>query len=266
MKTILLHVHPDEGQTARLEAALDLARRFDAHIDCVQTSSFALYAGTNMAGATAAFTAEAARQMTEHRAAVEKDLANEDVSWTWQDRSGGPAGALIAASSLADLVILSPERSTIDPGGVEPIVGTVLTGARSPVLVVPHEVHGWRSDAPLMVAWNGSVEAAHALKGALPLVAAAPAVHIVVAERSVRDFPRDGAARYLSRADIDSELHEIESGASGVGAALLTKARELDAGAIVMGAYGRSRLTEFIFGGVTGHVLKHAHLPLVMAH
>ena len=50
------------------------------------------------------------------------------------------------------------------------------------------------------------------------------------------------------------------------GEALLMRANDLGANLLVMGAYARSRMREFVFGGATRYVLEHANIPVLMSH
>ena len=52
----------------------------------------------------------------------------------------------------------------------------------------------------------------------------------------------------------------------GAGEGLLSAAGEADANLLVMGAYGHSRLREFVLGGATREVLTHSGLPVLLAH
>jgi nucleotide-binding universal stress UspA family protein len=70
----------------------------------------------------------------------------------------------------------------------------------------------------------------------------------------------------LQRHKIKSEAKTMEGGGESAGKALLKHAQEINAGLIVMGAYGHSRLREFVFGGATRHVLDDMTRPVLMSH
>jgi nucleotide-binding universal stress UspA family protein len=50
-----------------------------------------------------------------------------------------------------------------------------------------------------------------------------------------------------------------------MGRLLLSQAGAFDANLVVMGAYGHSHLSEWVFGGVTRTVLREAGLPVLMS-
>jgi nucleotide-binding universal stress UspA family protein len=140
-----------------------------------------------------------------------------------------------------------------------------------PVLVVRGDVASFDVTAPVMVAWNGSAEAAHALRAAVPLLAAARKVWLVsVAEPADRkprfDFPALEGAQYLSRHGIDCELVEVPRGEAKIGDTLFSAAQMRDCGLMVMGAYGHSRLAEMLLGGVTRQMLSAPPMPILLAH
>lgn len=118
----------------------------------------------------------------------------------------------------------------------------------------------------LAVAWNASPEAARVVQAALPWLSQAREVHLLGAG-TPRLEPEGlpALARYLAAHGIEATSHELRADGS-IGSALLGKAKDLDAGCLIMGGYGRSRMQEMIFGGATRHILAHPDLPLLLAH
>lgn len=84
MKSILVHIHEDAGQNARLQAALDTARYYSGHLTCLQAMPFAAYAGEPFTGAMIAYEAYA-ETMEATRTRIEAQLQNEGVPWDWID-------------------------------------------------------------------------------------------------------------------------------------------------------------------------------------
>ena len=124
-------------------------------------------------------------------------------------------------------------------------------------------------DVPLaraVVAWDGGDEAALALRLAAPLLATAASVQVLTVEEKPSGLVAEDALRYLARHGVSAEL--VERQREGTTEATLAKA-VADAGAdlLVMGAYGRSRLREYLFGGVTRHFIADDAGPaLLLAH
>lgn len=199
------------------------------------------------------------------RTRVEDRLRVEGVNWDWLHVDDLMSTALIRASALADLVIVSLAGPAIMREDPRPLATKVALGARTPVLGVPQTTSGLRLDRPALVAWNGSPEAAAAMRTSLPFLRRAPTVYLLEVEEKPHIYPRDRAARYLSRHDVNVEI--VQRFASRrVSETMREAAREFGVGLIVMGAYGHSRLREFLLGGVTRDLVLESDLPLLMAH
>lgn len=269
MRSIVLHIHDDDCFEARFQTALDLAKAYDGHIDCVQPIPFDLTAPGDIYGMGAAEMAPIVREAADKfQQKVEARLAAEGVTWTWTQDFDAAGYLLIAHAALADLVVLS----TSDPaGGKAPsgLAGHVAIHSQTPVLAVPAGVRSFDVTAPALVAWNGSVQASHALRAAVPLLRRASSVQIatVEEEREMRSFdlPATAGAEFLSRNGIACEIVAIpRRGSSGE---VLRQAADMrKAGYIVLGAYGHTRLRETVFGGVTRDLLAHSRVPLFLCH
>lgn len=265
MKSILLHVHDDHAQDARLQVALDLARACQSHLSCVQATPFNRYVvGDAFGGFYAATTLPEEEQEQER---IEQRLKGEDIPWDWYRGDQEPAHVLVSRGRLADVLILSrQDKGRGDKPAPLPIVADVAVHARAPVLVVPPETNGFRVDRPVAIAWNGSIEAAHSLRLSLSLLHLAAQVHIITVSDEELDFPSTDASRYLARHDIPSELHEWPRKGRSIAQSLSDAAIELDASCLIMGAYGHSRLRETVLGGVTRELLAETAVPLLLAH
>ncbi|TNC65809.1 universal stress protein [Rubellimicrobium roseum] len=122
----------------------------------------------------------------------------------------------------------------------------------------------------VLVAWNGSRETTLAVQHALPFIRRAERVTLLEGtgkERfpSVTRWPLVSMEGYLmTQAERIRKI--ILPGSEGdAGAAILRAAAQSGADLVVMGAYGRSWLAEWVLGGATRHVLRHACVPLLMA-
>lgn len=270
MKSLLLHVQDDAGMEARLQAALSIARATSGHVSCLHVTPINLYIMSD--GMTGAYMMpnfintldEMERKM---RARIEESLKNEDVSWDYEHVDGEPAQEIVSRSSLADLVVLGRYHHRETRYTPITLMGDVLQSARAPILVQPQELNTFDVFGPAVVGWNGSFEAANALRAALPLLKMASAVHIVtVEEPKEHRLPSLAASTYLSRHGVTSELHARPKSDMPVEKAIVETAQVMDAGYIVMGGYGHSRAREFLFGGVTRTLLSECAIPLIMGH
>lgn len=269
MKSILLHTANDTGFESRLNVTLDIARAHEAHITFLQPSiqispmAYAPSAGHFVADLNIADIQEAEQQF---RSEIENRLKTEDVQWDWQIGLGDAARLMVEQSGLADLLVLSqsPKKLTddLDP---HPIAGEVAIHAHAATMVVPTENDTFDSEKPIVVAWNGSKEASLAIRLSLPMMRMASSVHVVTVEEG-HDLPNLDASAYLSRHNISSELHQLKAGKRNIAEMIEEFTQDKGASAIVMGAYGKSRLRETLMGGVTRDQIFKSKLPLILAH
>ena len=271
MKMILLHIHDDLGAESRLQAALDVARAHEAHVQCVQVTPVPdlmaadIYGG---AGYAPAIVAELRANDDAYRAKVEERMGREDVPWDWRHLDGDSVTGLLAASTLADLIVATlPESGRTGVNDPLAIVPELALGGRTPVLAVPPAAKGFAATGRALVAWDGSAEAGAALRAAVPLLRMAGAVDIVAVEEADKaEFAANAPAEYLARHGISAEYHCWPRKGRPVDAVLAEAIGALAADWVVMGAFGHSRLREFVFGGVTRAMLRGAQVPLLLAH
>jgi nucleotide-binding universal stress UspA family protein len=148
-------------------------------------------------------------------------------------------------------------------------IESALFDSGRPVLVVPYiHTSGLKLDR-VMVCWDGSRPASRAIGDAMPLLARGKAIEIVVVtgegDKS-GEITGTNMKRHLARHGIETEIKRVAAGNVGVQGAILTHAGASGADFIVMGAYGHSRLREFILGGVTRSILKSMPAPVLMSH
>ncbi len=195
---------------------------------------------------------------------VSKPMCTQ-ASTAWLDGDSPDRGPISTYGSLADLIVvnLPGERS----GRVDwAVVESALFGARRPALVLP----AGRTEVDFLrpvIAWNGSVEAANAVRGALDLFEPRSKIGILQIGRLREGFlPADRLVDDLGWHCLSAELHQVEDSPRRTGDIILREAKLLGASILVMGAYTHNRAREMILGGVTNHVLRHANIPLLLAH
>jgi nucleotide-binding universal stress UspA family protein len=269
MKSILLHIYDDTALESRMQAAFDLARAFDGHITCLHATPYEDYLATDpllAAALPAEFSAKMEMLRIELQAKVETRIESEGVSWEWVHVDDAMARGLIHHSALADIIVLSLAGPTTEWDEPRPLAAAVATGAMASVLAIPAGLERFDANAPVLIGWNGSAEAALAIKAALPLLRLASSVHLIEVEDRAPAYPRDRAARYLSSHGLSVEIMQRRPVDGSVSRALSQAALELGAGLVVMGAFGRSRLRELLLGGVTKDLLLSSSVPLLLAH
>jgi nucleotide-binding universal stress UspA family protein len=148
------------------------------------------------------------------------------------------------------------------------LLGELLHRSRTPLFIPADDGAPVDPTGTALIAWDGSYEAANAVRAAVGLLKIASQVRVLqIHEKEDEAFPGTKLLEYLSRHGIHAELF-TESAASKefVSDALVAHARAIGAAYLVMGGYNHSRVGEFVFGGVTRSLLKSSPVPLLIAH
>ncbi len=180
---------------------------------------------------------------------------------------GAPRVEILAAAPRHDIVVLGRRTYFHFETQQKPddTLEEILHRPPRPVVAAPNPV---AKEGPVLVAYDGSPEAARALQTAQCLgLLAGQEVHVVSirADRIRAREQADCAVAYLSAHDVDATAHAVGSG-DAAGPLLLEQAAGVGAGLIVMGAYGPRSLGERLFGSVTQSVLDDATIPLFLYH
>lgn len=173
------------------------------------------------------------------------------------------APSMATQAKLADFAVLPSIREEEEAfWGVVRDTALFLSGR--PVLFVP-EIAKPPIGETVIVAWKDSVEAVRAVTAAEPFLDKAKRIRLVNIEENGKDETAAGMADYLTRAGLRVELVKLALKGRQVGEVLLEAATG-QGSLLVMGAYGRWRWREWVFGGATHYVLRHMTGPVLMAH
>lgn len=256
-------------------AALDLAARLGAHVTGVALAVDPIVPGFVVAplpvevieqaraqaiavadAAVAAFTAEAGRLEVAHETRTSEILMG-----------GAPEGFAVACRTT-DLVVIGQD----DPDRPEPmretLIETALFEGVAPTLLVPYISKGNLNFDRVMIAWDGGRTAARAVQAAMPILAEAKKITVVMVDRAGSDPGQPGAdlATWLARHGLDVDVEQVEAPDISIADALLDLAADKSFDLLVMGGYGHSRVREFLLGGATRGILASMTLPVLMAH
>jgi nucleotide-binding universal stress UspA family protein len=273
-KTILVHADGSRHAHARVELAAFLAAQHGAHLIGAAMTGVSRFVvppervfkpGSLEAGyfkpldqaATRALD-DFARVAAGRAAAIEKRLVRDQAD-----------DALAGLARFADLVVLSqddPDEALCSQPTRLPEY--VILNAARPVLVVPRV--GWRRARleKVLLAWDGSKEAAFAMSASVPLLRHASTVLVASFQHGAgaeRQAEIACLLRYLEHHGVKAGL-ALREAALDSGRALLQLAAELGSDLLVMGCYGHSQFHELILGGASRTVLSDAAIPVLMAH
>ncbi|GJE12258.1 MULTISPECIES: universal stress protein [Methylobacterium] len=172
---------------------------------------------------------------------------------------------LAERARLHDLTVLDIGPRTYDLD--RQMIEKALFHSGRPVIAVPpgHDAFAARR---ILVAWDGSAQAARAANDALPFLRAAEAVEIVSVGTEAEihaAVPGAEFAPHLARHGVKVSVNDLPKG-EGVAATLRAQAGLFRADMIVMGAYRHAPTREYFFGGVTRSFLRGSPAPLFLAH
>jgi nucleotide-binding universal stress UspA family protein len=280
-KDLLVVLDEDERSRERIALAATLAERFGAHLVGLYVA-----VGPEPPGRFDQFNgyaplfrpiyeeleAKIRAQADAMRLIFEDLVGRGSLSAEWRMASGYPAHQVAMHGRYADLIILGQ----IDPAEpwsplLHPLPHEVALAAGRPVLVVPYAGHFEQIGRRVLIGWDAGREATRAVGDAMPLLAAASSVTVMTVdagEGATKHGAVPGAdiALHLARHGVTANVEQTVSADIGVGNVLLSRANDLEADLLVMGAYGHSRVRELLLGGATRTVLASMTLPVLMAH
>ena len=279
IKNLLLHIVDDEFCDQRIECGLTLARAFLAHLTCIHVTPIEAYVAFDRFGGILVMD-EVMRAVDEGdaeiRRKVEERLAREDISWSYEQVTGGLAQTLLSRAALSDLLICAREPPHHDyPSASIHLLGDLISSSRTAVFIPSFPQESFDPSGIAIIAWDGSIEAANAVRSALGLLSLAREVKLVWVREGKKEtgpsFPATDSLEYLSRHEIHAQLITLDPpahhGDQGVVSGMIVaEAIGSQASYIVMGGYSHRRLGEYVFGGVTRTLLKECPVPLVVAH
>ena len=287
IKTILVPATGSDMDVAVYRSALTVARAFAAHLEVlhVQLDATAMAAttmaldaggGATVIGLVDQIEEEAGRREAKARQTFQEFCARERLvladtpiaqgvpSAQWLRQIGDEAHWVAQLGRSADLLIIG--RRTDDPELSVGMIETALFGSGRPVLILSAAGLATLPET-IVIAWKATPEAARAVCAAMPPLSTAEQILIVtVAEdQGLSDEEGSRLLTSLRRHGFNVSMRRLPPGTQGAASTLLAAAAE-QAALVVMGAYGHSRLRQWIFGGFTRHVLRGAEVPVLMMH
>lgn len=282
MRNLFVPLAPGLAGGPALDAALAVAKRMNSHIRAVFVRPDP---ALSLSYFPAVMVTENTRQMleSEGRKAEEEEKARFEA-WraqhgvavapadtrldtcfaSWAAEIGEIEPLVTRHGRLSDLIVM--RRLAPEDVLAQRCFDAALFGSGRPVMLVP-DTPPWDPIDHVLVAWNGSLEASHAVFGALPLLREAGRVSVFSVPGPENDDASGAAlAEALSWQGIRVHQAIVRGAPELIGAALLATAADSGATMIVMGAYTHSRLRQSFLGGVTMHVLANAAIPVMMTH
>ena len=295
IKTILVPATGVGGDRPALDTAFLIGRRFGAHIECLHirpTVEQMVMSAASDGGLTGDPGAEFVTETFEALKAVDRARSEKlrktiesfrqqraissgdalpgqrGVTFALREVKGDEIEQTIAAARYHDLIVLgrSADAGELSVGNI----GAVLIGCGRPVVLAPSPAP--ENLAPtIVIAWKETPEAARAVTAAMPLLAKADKIVVLVASEhgdktDARLESGKRLAAQLRQHGFAADARDVTPGKRSFADAVIDTAGELGADLLVMGAYGHSRIRELVLGGFTRDVLKACPMPVFLFH
>lgn len=272
-KNLLVQLDDRKSCAGRVAAAIGLAQTHSAHLTGLYVAADITIPGGLVGEVTPEFVHMLKERRQDAMDGAKKGFddvvskAGLSADCRTDHSLGGRISSIVARHArYADMVILGqPENDGHETGNVE----DVIMASGRPALVVPyigaHETIGRRP----MIAWDGGREAARAVNDALPMLEKAETVRVIAVNPDSGDHgPEPGAdiALHLARHGLKVEIQHLEVHGMSIADSILSRMADQDIDLLVMGAYGHSRVREWVLGGTTRQIFAQMTVPVLMSH
>ena len=275
-KTILAVLQGKTDCERVLDCALPLAVRYSAHLIGVHAEAIPVpyvtpmgFPDTDFITTSVGINQERSDQL---KAMFEQRASREGVAHEWhamENVSGDSAVSALATARACDLIVIQQSNPDAASGAMADVEALLFDSGR-PVLLVPYAVSVNRAFKKVLIAWNGTAQAARATFDALSFIKDAEETEILTLD--ARDTGMQDRA--LAGVDIATTLarHGARVTYAGqstdglsAGEAIENRIAETGAELLVMGAYSQSWLKEFFFGGATRTLLQSMPTATLMS-
>lgn len=277
---LLLHIttYPTPTSETAIDEAVLLAASLGGKLTAlaleieipVQSNLFADY----LIGLSDMATSEEARSRQARKDALAYFTARATAAGVYQTTIAARANLYDAADAVAriartyDLCLLPRIPG---PEGPFDVAQSVVFGSGRPILTFGTDSIAPLTEGPgaVVIAWDGSRNAARAMADAMPILIRAKQVRILTVlneKAGVAEATGADARRHLEVHGVHATLDEVDASGETIGDALDRYLDRTRPDLLVMGAYGHSRLREFLLGGATQHILLRQPCPVLFSH
>jgi nucleotide-binding universal stress UspA family protein len=261
--TVMVSLALDRPNDARLEVAGQLANQFDACVIGIAAGEFAppLYFTTGEQAQKVLDEGQSAikNRIGEMEAQFRAVMQNRAAAVEWRCAEDFPTRFIVQQARAADIVVVGEDDHNVlaDPFTQASPSDLVMQTGR-PLLVVPENCN-WLDLRSILIAWKDTRESRRAVVDALPMLRRAKDVIVVeiVEDEAGRTAAWSGTrdmVAWLSRHGVLAS-EQVPDECGNIAGQLERIASEVGAGLVVAGAYGHSRLREWVLGGVTKHLV-----------
>ncbi|MEM9055199.1 MAG: universal stress protein [Pseudomonadota bacterium] len=268
---------PDEACKTQIDCAIELTRRLKTTLkgltimpDPVNSVMYFASAEAVMAGAPGVDAVKQAQDKTNATLDALFDSKTRQEKWLrahFESLTGSIPAYAAAEAALSDAFVF-PRGSASSNHALNPAFEHTLMTARLPLILASGD---GRADGPPVIAWDGSPQAARAIRFHLTLLMSYD--EVIIAQQSDKLRPDiaqcasttpEALAAWLGEERLGAKIETFDG---AVGEGLIKLVKKYDSSLIVMGAYGHSRMGEMLFGGTSRALLNANEGPaLALAH
>lgn len=270
---LLVHVEPGPVSERRLRYALSMAQSRDMKlIGLAVRLSMSATVSTTLGDpmAMAALCEASGECCLTARELFDSVTHGSGIELEWREASGAPVPVIAAEAGRADLAIIGRNDRIDNESGVYQIApADVIMASGTPVMVVSADAPVSFKARRILLAWKSTPQAVRAAHDALPLLKSAETVVLTEiisdTEEGKYEISAESMAAYLASHGIDVSIRRLLY-TGDAGYQLIQAAVDDECDLIVAGAYGHSRLREWVLGGVTRSLLETATIPCILSH
>lgn len=276
-KTILVCLTNKINAEPLTKIACNIARQFNAHLVGIHTlPSLSVYPGISVplsSDLEVSFKKEQLNEAEEIERIFQEHAGQEDFVSEWRSvetQSHSAADVIVEHARCADLVIMPQPDYAHDRGDQHTIQRNVIEQSGRPVLVIPSYGTFESVGENVLVGWSATKEATRAVHDAIPFMRDAKTANIFWVSKTASDetylaHSAREIATTLDRNGVKANVERRVEHDISIGDELLNEASDTGADMIVAGAYGHSRVYDFMVGATTPHLMKHMTVPVLFS-
>ena len=271
--SVMVFLDTSAASDQRLEFALKFAAHHNAHLSAIHLSygpllPFDPYG--QVSGVALEWELEVEKKQQASKEQFIRKAKNAGINFDWDCYRDTDLNQVLARARVVDICLVGqPSGGASDNEINRSFFSQFTINLGRPVLFLPYGKECASVFRHVVVAWNGSRESSRALTDALPLLQAAGMVSVISVasgKNPAEVLPDVDVAAFLARHKVKVDVERVEKNATEVADFILSRIDLKNADLLVMGAYGRTRFSEFILGGMTRSIMKKMTVPVLMSH
>lgn len=268
--SVMVPLNLGAGAADRVRLSLSLAERFGGRLIGIAAQEFVVpYLGDGAVGVDALLIDEARKAAGEDldkAEAIFRRVAGHYNDIVWRSAIETPLPFVLGNARAADIVVVARQGSLDAPQGRMGLTpADLVMDLGRPMLVAPPDVTDLAAET-ILIAWRDTREARRAVCDAMPFLKRARSVTIVCVGQGAAEQGAEDVRGHLALHGVTADVDVRADIANHAAQELIDCARRRNADLIVSGAYGHSRMREWLLGGMTADLLEAAPVCCLMSH